>query len=85
LFLILGGPGSGRKELSKRLVARYLGWEHVSLGDALRKTESLPDDKGNLINEIQGVDLVPEVSHPLIYYSLCFIDNSILFFCKLRS
>ena len=63
--LIPGGPGSGRATQCKRLIDRYNGWVHLSIGDLLRKQIfdfASADMKWEAIGQlIQKGEMAPQV------------------------
>lgn len=58
-----GGPGSGKGTQCRRLVDRYLGWEHVSIGEILRNSmvEGAVNKWDVVTRLIDSGDLAPEV------------------------
>ena len=42
IVFVLGGPGSGKGTQCKRLVDKYSGLQHLSVGDVLRAERALP-------------------------------------------
>ena len=61
-----GGPGSGRATQCRRLVDRYSGWVHLSMGDLLRGNifdKGSADAKWGAISDlVQQGEMAPEVS-----------------------
>ena len=66
LGFVSGGPGSGRATHSKKLVARYPGWIHLSMGEILRDkimNEGNASDKWGMVSTlVQRGEMAPEVS-----------------------
>ncbi|XP_064649124.1 adenylate kinase isoenzyme 5-like isoform X2 [Lineus longissimus] len=64
IILIMGGPGSGKLTQCKRLVERYEGIVHLSMGDILRSeivAKGTGEDKWNLVgNLVQKGEMAPE-------------------------
>lgn len=59
----LGGPGSGKGTQCRRIVDRYVGWEHISVGEILRHSMiQKTSDKWEILRRlILSGDLAPEV------------------------
>ena len=70
MFQYPGGPGSGRATHSKRLIERYPGWVHLSMGDLLREQimkEGSAGDKWDMVSTlVQRGEMAPEVC---LFYS----------------
>ncbi|KAK2151184.1 hypothetical protein LSH36_373g02088 [Paralvinella palmiformis] len=64
IALVMGGPGSGRATQCKRLIERYNGWVHLSIGDLLRDqifNTASADVKWEAIGQlIQKGEMAPE-------------------------
>ena len=61
IFIILGGPGSGKGTLCDKIVAKY-GFSHVSTGDLLRDEVQSGSDRGKeAANIMKDGGLVPTV------------------------
>ena len=64
-----GGPGSGKATQCARLVERYPGWVHLSMGDLLRQNvlnKGSAGDKWNLVGDLmQHGEMAPEVIYLL--------------------
>ena len=62
---VTGGPGSGRAAHSTRLVERYPGWLHLSMGGILRETitsEGSASDRWSTVNSlVQRGEMAPQV------------------------
>ena len=85
-YLTVGGPGCGKATQCRRIIERYPGWVHLSMGDLLRSEimkRGTVDDKWNLMsNLVQEGEMAPEVSR-YISVCVCRINNDCTFHLRL--
>ena len=70
---VTGGPGSGRAAHSTRLVERYPGWLHLSMGGILREritSERSTSDRWSAVSSlVQRGEMAPQVrASPWLQY-----------------
>lgn len=64
--IVTGGPGSGKGTQCKRILERYEGFVHLSMGDIIRteiSKKGTADDKWGMITQLMSKgEMAPEVT-----------------------